>query len=131
MLERLQPYHPLVHGGWVQLGLPEDEALPIDLGVLGVSNPMGSVLLYVSRFLHVKIDMSYQDPAAPEPVAVAGAGGLAELPIKPRYHLTAERSARSGELHYFDHPAFGVLLKITPVRPDPNATAAGSTRPAA
>jgi hypothetical protein len=92
---------------------------------------MGTVLLYVSRFLHVELDVSYQDPLAPEPVAVAGVGGLAEVPLKPRYRLTAERSARSGELHYFDHPAFGVLLKITPVRPDPNTTAAPGTRPAA
>jgi hypothetical protein len=131
VLERLQAYHPLVHGGWVQLGLPEQDAVPIDLGVLGVTNPMGSVLLYVSRFLHVTVDVSYQDPLAPEPVTVAGPGGLAEVPLKPRYRLTAERSARSGELHYFDHPAFGVLLKITPVRPDPNAAAAPGTRPAA
>jgi hypothetical protein len=131
VLERLQAYHPLVHGGWVQLGLPEEDAEPVDLGVLGVTNPMGSVRLYVSRFLHVKVDVSYQDPLAPEPVAVAGPGGLAEVPLKPRYRLTAERSARSGELHYFDHPAFGVLLKITPVRVDPNAAPPANTRPAA
>jgi hypothetical protein len=131
VLERLQAYHPVVHGGWVQQGLPENEATPVDLGVLGVTNPMGTVLLYVSRFLHVKVDVTYQDPLAPEPVTVAGVGGLAEVPIKPRYHLIAERSARSGELHYFDHPAFGVLLKITPVRLDPNSTAAPGTRPAA
>jgi hypothetical protein len=131
VLERLAAYHPLVHGGWVQLGLPENEALPVDLGVLGVTNPMGTVVLYVSRFLHVKLDVSYQDPLAPESTPVVGAGGLAEVTMKPRYHLSAERSARSGELHYFDHPAFGVLLKITPVRPDPNAVATPGTRPAA
>jgi Peptidoglycan-binding protein, CsiV len=75
--------------------------------------------------------VSYQDPNAAMPAPVAGVGGLTELPINPRYHLSAERSVRSGELHYFDHPAFGVLLKITPVRADPNAIAAPGSRPAA
>jgi hypothetical protein len=46
-----------------------------------------------------------------------------------RYHLNAERTTRSGELHYFDHPAFGVLIKVTPVKPEPSV--AGGTRPAA
>ena len=41
--------------------------------------------------------------------------GLAELVLAPRYHLKATRSARSGELHYFDHPAFGALVRVTPV----------------
>ena len=129
VLNRLQAYHPLVHGGWVQLGLPDNEALPVDLGVLGVRNPIGTIRLSLTRFLHVKLDLSYVD-AQPAPTALAPAQeSLAELPLPTRYHLTAERTTRSGELHYFDHPAFGVLIKITPVKPDPNAP--GGTRPAA
>jgi len=83
--------------------------------------------------------LSYQDALAPTAAgAPPGAGAplpsaesLEELSIKPRYHLTGERQVRSGELHYFDHPAFGVLIKITPVRPDPNASGAPGSRPAA
>jgi hypothetical protein len=131
VLNRLQAYHPLVHGGWVQLGLPDNEALPVDLGVLGVRNPVGTIRLSLTRFLHVKLDLSYVDartaPIAPAPASAEDS--LAELPLPTRYHLTAERTTRSGELHYFDHPAFGVLIKITPVKPDANAP--GGTRPAA
>ena len=47
-LERLKEYHPIVHGGWVQPGVPENLALPIDLGVLGVVNPMGTISVYLS-----------------------------------------------------------------------------------
>jgi hypothetical protein len=50
---------------------------------------------------------------------------LTELPIAPHYRLVTSRQARSGELHYFDHPAFGVLVRITPVTVDPNNAAPG------
>jgi hypothetical protein len=53
---------------------------------------------------------------------------LGEIDLGPRYVLTAERQTRSGELHYFDHPAFGVLVMITPVpeTPAPNASPPGA-----
>jgi hypothetical protein len=129
VLNRLQAYHPLVHGGWVQLGLPDNEALPVDLGVLGVTNPIGTIRLSLTRFLHVKLDLSYVEAQTAQAAFAPAQEELAELSVPTRYHLSAERTTRSGELHYFDHPAFGVLIKITPVKPDPNAP--GGTRPAA
>jgi hypothetical protein len=129
VLARLPAYHPLVHGGWVTLGLPDSSALPVDLGVLGVANPAGTVRLSLTRFLHVKLDLTYIDTQAAQRGPVPAPGDLTELPIAPRYHIDAERTTRSGELHYFDHPAFGVLIKITPVKADPAATA--GPRPAA
>lgn len=129
VLARLPAYHPLVHGGWVTLGLPDSSALPVDLGVLGVANPAGTVRLSLTRFLHVKLDVTYIDTQAAQRGPADAAGDLTELPIAPRYRIEAERTTRSGELHYFDHPAFGVLIKVTPVKAEPN-TGAG-TRPAA
>ena len=129
VLARLPAYHPLVHGGWVTLGLPDSSALPVDLGVLGVANPAGTVRLSLTRFLHVKLDLTYIDTQAAQRGPAAAPGDLTELPIAPRYHIDAERTTRSGELHYFDHPAFGVLIKVTPVKADPAATPA--SRPAA
>ena len=123
-------YHPLLHAGWVQPGLSEDQAKPFDLGLLGVTNPRGSVRVYLSRFLHVSLDISYQEgTAAGIPNAEPFGNELREVVFAPRYRLTTERQTRSGELHYFDHPAFGVLVKVTPVQP----ANSGSTgrRPAA
>lgn len=128
VLARLPAYHPLVHGGWVQLGLPDSATIPVDLGVLGVANPSGTVRLSLTRFLHVKLDLTYIDTQAAQRAPVAAPGDLTELPIAPRYHIDAERTTRSGEVHYFDHPAFGVLIKVTPVKADATAT---GTRPAA
>jgi hypothetical protein len=116
-LERLSAYTPLVHGGWVQQGLPAEETQPVDLSVLGALNPSGTIELYLSRFLHISVDLSYLgDQAAP---ADAAAVGLSELSLAPRYELRDERRARSGELHYFDHPAFGLLVVV---RPQPSET---------
>jgi len=127
-LTNLGAYRTLVHAGWVQPGLPEDQAKPFDLTLLGVTNPRGYVRVYLSRFLHVGLDISYQDGAAAVPTAPDGSE-LREIALPPRYRLVTERQTRSGEVHYFDHPAFGVLVKVTPVSTG-NPTSTGR-RPAA
>lgn len=151
-IERLDAYRPLLHGGWVQPGLPPEAAHPFDLSLLGISNPRGTIELYLSRFLHLKVDLSY---APPENTAVGGDGSGAANPafgtensalgagssafgaadstldafaLPPRYSLHAERRLRSGEIHYIDHPAFGVLVQIRPV---PEPTPQEPPRPAA
>jgi hypothetical protein len=123
-LRALAAYEPLLHAGWVLPGLPEGDAKPLDLGSLGVLNPRGTVRVHLARFLHITLDLTYQANGAA--AAATGVDGLDEIALAPQYRLTATRSARSNELHYFDHPAFGVLVRITPV-PAPD----GSGRPAA
>ena len=112
-LRAISAYQPLVHVGWVQPGLAEADSKPIDLGTLGVLNPRGTVRVHLARFLHITLDLTYQGASS---AAAAGVGdGLDEIVLAPQYRLTTTRSARSNELHYFDHPAFGVLVRITPV----------------
>lgn len=125
-LRNLAAYEPLVHVGWVQPGLPEGESKPLELQTLGIFNPRGSVRVHLSRFLHVTLDLTYQAAAGAAPAA-RSADGLEEIVLAPQYRLRATRSARSNELHYFDHPAFGVLVRVTPVP----AQDGGAGRPAA
>ena len=113
-LRAISAYQPLVHVGWVQPGLPETDATPIDLGTLGVLNPRGTVRVHLTRYLHVTLDLTYQAPASTTPAA-SSVDGLDEMVVAPQYRLTTTRRVISGELHYFDHPAFGVLVRITPV----------------
>jgi len=103
------------------------------------------VRVHLSRFLHITLDLTYQAKASAAPAtardggSAANAGsnlrpatpaasdGLDEIMLAPQFRLRATRSARSNELHYFDHPAFGVLVRVTPVP----AEASGGRRPAA
>lgn len=125
-LARLPAYRVLAHGGWVQPTLPESQALPFDLAQLGISNPAGTIRLHLSRFLHLRVDLTYQDTSAVS--AAEATTGLREVEVAPRYRLLTERQTRSGSLQYFDHPAFGVLVKIAPVPATPTPA---SGRPAA
>jgi hypothetical protein len=124
-LAAIPAYRPLLHAGWVQPGLPEADSEAFDLKTLGALNPRGTVRVHLSRFLHITLYLTYQaDSGAP----IFGASdGLSEVVLAPRYRLSTTRSARSNELHYFDHPAFGVLVRVTPV---PTATD-DARRPAA
>ena len=109
-------YRPLAHGGWVQPALPPERAIPINLALLGVVNPTGAVRLHLSRFLHINANIAYRAPLAPPspPSATPGEGALSELILPQRYALRAQRRVRSGEVHYLDHPAFGLLVLVTP-----------------
>lgn len=60
-LERLDAYRPLVHGGWIQEGLPLNEAKPFELAYLGANNPAGTIRLHLSRFLHLTLDLMYRE----------------------------------------------------------------------
>ncbi len=114
-LDRAGAYTTLAHGGWVQIAHPPEQAVPIDLERLGVVNPVGSVQLHLSRFLHVTVDLVYRaTPSYWTAQATAGSNGLEELKLPPRYALRTQRRVRSGEIHYFDHPAIGVLVVIKP-----------------
>src|SRR5688572_23516785 len=127
-LQALSAYRPLLHTGWVQPGLAENEAEPFDFASLGVLNPSGTVRVHLSRFLHITLDITYQ--GADDSRVLSPNDGLAELDLAPRYRLKGTRNVRSNELHYFDHPAFGVLVRITPVQTTDESPGAGR-RPAA
>lgn len=61
----------------------------------------GTITLLLGRFLHLDVDLQY---AQRQDGTVAG------------YFMRESRRLRSGELHHFDSPRFGVIAKIT--RPD-------------
>ena len=114
-IRAISAYQPLIHVGWVQPGLPEADSKPIDLGTLGAINPRGTVRVHLMNYLHVTLDLTYLAPSSTTP-AERSVDGLDEIVLAPQYRLTTTRRVISRELHYFDHPAFGVLVRITPVQ---------------
>ena len=120
-LRRSARYRPFLHAGWRQRGLPRSAARPVhvssDLGHssagaaarVGSSRPnvQGTVTVSLARYFQVNVDLLYSRPAS---------GDATEPDAGPtRFRLVSERRMRSGELHFIDHPLFGVLILLSPV----------------
>ena len=122
-LDRLDAYEPLLHVGWTQTALPEDETPTLDLREFGEppEGLTGRLTLYLSRYLHLVVDLELDAPY--EPVVRYGDARsqqdqyseflYAEPVYAPlRYRINENRLFRNGEIRYYDHPKFGVIAKI-------------------
>ena len=120
-LRRTAHYRPFLHVGWRLPGLPRSAARPahvsprlVDSGAgdaerVGGERPTvhGTVTVSLARYLQVEVDLLYSRPASGQAVASNTA--------PTRFRLVSQRRMRSGELHYIDHPLFGVLILLTPL----------------
>lgn len=70
----------------------------------------GTILLSRARYLHVWTDLVFSEPANQVPGADPASSGINLAQFRMRQH----RRMRSGELHYLDHPMFGMLIMVTP-----------------
>ena len=115
-LRRSARYRPLLHAGWRVPGLRRGAARPARLSARlgeGGERPtvQGTVKVSLERYLHVEVDLLY---SRPETEATATPDATLTRPTPPiQFRLAAERRMRSRELHYIDHPLFGVLVRIT------------------
>ncbi|WP_198264518.1 CsiV family protein [sulfur-oxidizing endosymbiont of Gigantopelta aegis] len=133
----------LAHFGWTQRSLSKHQALPIKI----ISNqfsdsliPSGEIKLYVSRFLHMQVDLkasrceysSEQTSPTIEKASDAALdkqleNGTSQLETQNTdaindnnsctnqvYLFKQNRKMRSRELHYIDNPVFGLLVYVTP-----------------
>lgn len=100
----------LFHGGWIQTLARVDGATRVEMPAPARNAGLaGTVKLWRERFLHAELELALR----------AADGALA-----PRTLLRQHRRLRSGEVHYFDHPALSVLLTLRLVTVPP-ATDAG------
>ncbi|MDH5303250.1 MAG: peptidoglycan binding protein CsiV [Gammaproteobacteria bacterium] len=119
-LQRLDAYEPLLHFGWTQPGLPQDETVAVPLSALGQlpAGLEGSFTLYLGRYLHLVVDLALTEPAtAAEYVDQSGAIREFEYSLPPldgpvRFRIREDRILKSGDIRYFDHPKFGVVAKL-------------------
>ena len=108
-------YSVLFHRAWRQLAY--DRASAIDYPVHSFANKgsnsvEGTITLIVERYLHLDLDLLLMQAGSRRPVLYSDGPGSV-----PAYRLNEKRRVRSGELHYFDHPQFGVIARITPYIP--------------
>lgn len=73
----------------------------------------GFITVVRERYLHLYVDLLYQQATTEQPLFSFFGMGTAVNEIN-QYRMQQKRRLRSGELHYFDHPKFGVLAKISP-----------------
>jgi len=128
-LVSLDAYRPIMHTAWTQPTLGKEDTLPITVRRLG--NPPlrldGSFSLYLSRFLHLVVNLSLEErspirgPAQENRVRNYGdtrsRAGFDPNFVTPTvyYRIEEDRIVRNGELRYYDHPRFGVIAKISRV----------------
>jgi len=103
-----------------------DEEQAGDAGVEGPPAPYidGTIKLIRKRFLHVDADFLYRAPYIEDP-----ANRLTREQWPQAFRLTESRRMRSRELHYLDHPMFGILIIATPYEA-PVAAEADNASPA-
>ena len=111
-LQRSNVYHVVFHRAWIQPVPDRDQLRPMLIqirdradsvprieGILGVTR---------GRYLHIDARLWY----------AVNANQTAIETEQPGYmELREQRRMRSGELHYLDHPKFGVLARVDPIQP--------------
>ena len=102
-------YRVLLHGAWIQAVPPRETPQPmlIEAGDRGGGGHAveGTFAVTLQHYLHVDAELWYSPP--PEAEASAADGSY--------LRLVEQRRVRSTEVHYFDHPRFGVLARIDAV----------------
>ncbi|MCK9530684.1 MAG: peptidoglycan binding protein CsiV [Gammaproteobacteria bacterium] len=104
---------PLLHLAWVQPGLGRDNAVPVVIegGTEPGGHVEGTLRVILARYLHVEADLRYRRPEDVRDDAEIG--DVLDAP-HDLYRLKESRRMRSKEIHYLDHPLFGVVIVITP-----------------
>lgn len=117
-MRQSRDFRPLVHTAWTQPGYRKNEAPALALQRVArlPSRLAGHATLYLSRYLHLTLDLNLR--ARPGTQTAGDANSFAQSQETPVYSLLEKRRLRSGELHFFDHPQFGVLVKVSPVGAD-------------
>lgn len=103
-------YAPVAHAAWIQTASDWGTHAGFDLSELGIDVPGLTGLVYFERgtYLHLGLTLDYtmQHPPA----------GL-DAPPGTTFVMNETRRVRFYQRNYYDHPAFGVIALVLPVRP--------------
>jgi hypothetical protein len=102
LLERDGHYRILAHAHWMQTLDPAGKAAvkPVRIVSARPDELEGTVQFYMSRYLHLDVNLLFRDEEAMKSGVV--------------YRIGEQRRVKSQETQYFDHPRFGVLVRVMP-----------------
>ncbi|WP_372522800.1 CsiV family protein [Sulfuricaulis sp.] len=107
-LESSGRHHVLAHLRWQQSAEAKSVSKPVKVGSADGALD-GALRFYSSRFLLLDVNLTLR-----ETVSGGMSGGAGQ--ITPAYRLTEARRVKSSETYYFDHPKFGALVRVSPVK---------------
>ncbi len=93
--------HVLAHTAWAAIVPPNGRTTAPLEDVLAEAAPLaGGIAVQRSQYLFLFVDVDY---------SVSGAS----------YGIRTKRRIKFGERHYFDHPAFGLIIQVRPTKDTP------------
>lgn len=108
-LEKSGRHHVLAHLRWQQNAEAKSVSKPVN-----ISNTTGgldgSLRFYLSRFLIVEMNLALREMQ--NGGVFSGASGNETVV----YRLNEPRRIKVSETHYFDHPKFGALVRVSPAK---------------
>ena len=108
-LSASKTYQPVAHVAWIQTASDWGTHAGFNLKELGIDVPGLSGLVYFERgeYLHLGLTLDYTMQHPPS--------GL-DAPPGTTFVLNETRRVRFYQRNYYDHPAFGVIALMLPVR---------------
>lgn len=110
-------YRTLFHQAWSQNAVDTKDAPTVLIENASESGTqiIGTIKLYKTRFAHIEVDLEFEK-AIPSKIREEFAENqqlaLEDVPSHWRFNLKEARKIKEGELHYIDHPLFGVLVQL-------------------
>jgi hypothetical protein len=92
-------WRPLAHAAWIQSAANWGTHTGFSLSDVGINVPGLSGNVYLERapiYAHLGFDVQYENGAS--------------------YSIKEMRSVKYSDKQYFDHPAFGIIAQVTPIR---------------
>ena len=117
-------YRPMLQMAWSQPALYGDNARSVHI-IKAASGDTehtettpiridGTIRVRASQFLHADVDLLYFIDTRQQSAIHAAADAATPAAAQPAYsRLRESRRMKLNELHYFDHPLFGMLMHIS------------------
>ena len=113
-------YSVLFHRAWRQLAYDKAHAVAYPIHSFtdnGRDSIEGIIKLVRERYLHLDVNLQLMSAAQGTEVLYSTDPGS-----EPAFELVETRRIKSNVLHYFDHPRFGMIARVTPYLPPETVT---------